>query len=180
MDTNNIKKLFDSKRCCLLTNNNAILKEPDKSAKLNKVEIKGFTDKDTVVFSLEGAINLSPYLSKDAEFQSHCDYIIVTEVKTTRYLIFVELKSQLTDRTLIVNQFKSTKCFIHYCESILTEFGNDDTLRNCKKKYIAIIGRIKPRSSTPYKDKYQDGSHSDPNSFKTIPYSGPITLRQLL
>ncbi len=74
----------------------------------------------------------------DGKHQKACDAVIIATVNDKNYLIFVEMKSNSFDTNKIILQFKSSECFLDYCNSILKHMYNNSITDTLEKRFVVF------------------------------------------
>ena len=113
-----------------------VLEETDKQAKLKKVTLRGFDAQQTFAFKLDiQGKRISDYLNPAHEkINKGCDCIIFTRIAEQWYVFICELKSGKPKINEYLLQFRNTRVFVKFINSILEEFYN--LTANLELKYI--------------------------------------------
>ena len=162
--------------------------ENDPSAKLKKVMITD-VPKNSILLNMDKLRDLNIGEKLKSLIKSEigafkiCDYLLVSDSEQKSHLIFVEMKSESIENEQISKQFKSTRCFMKYCDAILEHF-NDVKIADAGLLVVSYVlfslgkpgkgplikpnkyrGSIKPENFVSL--KFSDSSKNDV-SFKKI------------
>lgn len=158
------------------------IKEKDINSKLKKVIIRGFENENAVKFCFDGDKDLSPYLSQTGDHLKACDAVVLVEFDDNKYLIFLEMKSESLDKERIMNQFKSSICFMDYCSSILKIFHSSHILDQCEKRFVVfhLPRPITKTATRPLAEQPSCDKHDKPENPLYLPYAKPVRIRKII
>ncbi|MCY4263018.1 MAG: hypothetical protein OXC97_06900 [Candidatus Dadabacteria bacterium] len=121
-----------------LGNSDIWLKEA--SARM-KIQITGVAPSPVVVIHMAKASHLS--CLKDGNWKQICDYLLIAEINSNCYAVFIELKKTLTEETKPKEQLRRSLPLLNYLLSVCkVEFGN---IPKVLPKYAIIAERLNPR-----------------------------------
>lgn len=103
-----------------------VLEETDKQSKLKKVTLRGFDAKQTFAFKLDiPGKRISEYFNPAHDkINKGCDGIIFTKIAEQWYVFICELKSGKPRESEYLLQYRNTRVFVKFINTILEEFYN--------------------------------------------------------
>ncbi|MGR3219609.1 MAG: hypothetical protein ACUZ8H_07310 [Candidatus Anammoxibacter sp.] len=116
------------------------LKEKDKKAKLNKIDIYDVPN-DSMLIKLD-VVDPPHSLFKTGKGEcKRCDYILIMNKENRSILLFIEIKSvkELRTPSKIRNQFRGAECIIDYCNATLRRFHNKNNFFDKFNKYFVVF-----------------------------------------
>lgn len=152
------------------------IEEKDKSAKLKKITLTGFSD--VFAFTQDSIPPPSSFLFKKHLASSTCDAIIFCIIEDNPYILVLDLKSSLNGYKDNKYKCKSAKNLISYLNDVLIEFTDFD-LSEWKTVYC-ICHLSDPKRETDI--KYDFRVSNDPNDpvYWKVENGENIPIRKLL
>jgi hypothetical protein len=181
MLSDTIQKLKASLSCCTFNgaqHSDILIKETDSLSTLKKVTIKT-PNGDWFAFNPDKgrkcpncrAVYMSPLLSTGKSLHHHraCDHVIIFQQDEKLIILYIELKS-IGNSIEYVNQFKSTRQFVHYLLGLLEEFHEIKIPIPLEERYIVFCGKFRSsfdkRTTVPKSNKIRKSTPTNP--FKKI------------
>ncbi|MDR0611671.1 MAG: hypothetical protein LBG58_16305 [Planctomycetaceae bacterium] len=154
----------------------AILKENDRSAKLREVQINGVSD-DSILIKIDyGQANDQIFCNENGSLK-RCDYLLITQLRRKKILLFMEMKSNKVISTEIIQKFRASECLFDYMILVLRQFHDLDFNYNEYKKRFVLF-QEKPLPKRPVHPK-RTGSAPDNYLSKNYDPNKPPTLESL-
>jgi len=145
-----------------------------KPAALQKVKVEKLPQ-GSVWFSVDNKKEWSPYLKDTPKINKRCDYVILSKVDEVVHLIFVELKSGSVSDD-ISEKFKSTECFMDYCESICKRLFAMPFLKTAQKRFVVFAKGAEQKTPT----RFNGVLHDQPETPKLIINPNRVKFKQLI
>lgn len=118
------------------------LRETDPSASLKAVDLYGLSP-DAVLIKLDSGLPPADILSKSGGQHQRCDYLVVTEYKNKKILIYIDLKSASSGKVQtghVKRQFKGGVCFVKYFDAVMETFhGRPDFFASFDEVHYVVF-----------------------------------------
>lgn len=148
----------------------AMLKETGIDAKLKKVMIYDVPE-NTVLLKLDEYEQPHTLFKEGNGQRCRCDYVLITEIGTSKYIIFIEMKSKNFKNNNVIKQFKGAECLIDYCDSALNRFYDlNDKLKHYKKRFVLFYKSTSVRKSP----SRQPSSNRNSTPDSMLKYPNPV------
>ena len=181
MDTDVLNELFSDNLMGDFGKKNgrrfARLKETDKGAKLKRVDIFD-VPKESMLIKLDSTEPPHSLFKNGKGKCRRCDYVLITQTKYKRIILFIEMKSaKRVPVREVKQQFRGAECVIDYCNATLKRFHDQtDFFGKYEKRFVVFYKPSISKKATrlPKKSGYVKTSKTNDKPEDMLKYHAPI------
>ncbi len=158
-----------------------LIENDDSGKELYKVSIKNIPSKSFIV-KTDKFPDLTNFFRNSNGECKKSDFVIISEYKSKKYIVFIEIKKTNDDAGNIVKQLTGAMCLLDYCRALVREFFQKSTFLNRAEyeyRFVAI-NKINIDKRPVYYKSDTKQHHDRPDNMLKISHTKEVFFKRLI